>query len=120
MRRPTTGTLVLLVGLGDILFTVILFASQLADIGSAGVLGAVMFDERAGEKAAALWFAVKGVMLVMVGQLARAHERLAGTLPAAPGWLLIALGGIGAVVAPISGFWVYIALGTLWVSESRT
>jgi hypothetical protein len=79
-----------------------------------------MFDERAGEEAAALWFAAKGVMLVMVGQLARAHERLAGTLPAAPGWLLVALGGMGAIVAPISGFWVYIALGALWVSDSRT
>ena len=110
----------LLVGLGDIFLTFVLFAGQVADIGSAGVLGAVMFDERAGGEAAAVWFAMKGGMLVIVGQLARTHERLVGTLPAAPGWVLVVLGGIGAVVAPISGFWVYIALGALWVHDSRT
>lgn len=54
-----------------------------------------------------------------MGQLARAPERLAGTLPSAPGWVLAAVGAVGAIVAPISGFWVYIAPGALWVSDSR-
>jgi hypothetical protein len=120
MRRPTTGTLVLLTGLGDLLFVPALFREQLADIGRAKVLRAVTFDERASPKAAAVWFASKGALLVALGQFARAHERLTGTLPATPGWGLIALGAAGGVIAPISGFWVYMALGSLWVSDSRT
>lgn len=92
MRRPTTGTLVLLIGLGDVFLAGVLFAGQLADIASAGVLGAVMFDERAGEEAAAVWFGAKGVLLVMVGQLAREREQLEGPLPAGPGWLLATSG----------------------------
>jgi hypothetical protein len=119
MRRPRTGTLVLMTGLGDVLFVPVLFRGELAEIGSGGVLGAVMFRERASPKAAAVWFASKGALLVALGQFARAHQRLTGTLPAAPGWVLIALGAAGGVIAPISGFWVYIALGSLWVSDSR-
>jgi hypothetical protein len=110
---------VLLTGLGDTLFVPVLYGRQLKDIGSAGVLGTVMFDERASPNAAALWFVSKGALLVALGQFARAHQRLTGTLPATPGWTLIALGAAGGVVAPISGFWVYIALGSLWVSDSR-
>jgi uncharacterized protein DUF6463 len=119
MTRPTTATLVLLVGLGDLLFTAVLFANQLAAIGADGVFGAVMFSERAGGQAAALWFAIKGGMLIVVGLLARAYENLAGTLPQAPGWVLTVLGVAGAIVAPVSGFWVYIALGALWVHDAR-
>lgn len=78
-----------------------------------------MFDERASPKAAALWFASKGTLLVALGQFARAHQRLTGTLPAAPGWALVALGAGGAMIAPISGFWVYVALGSVWVADSR-
>ena len=114
MRRPTTGTLVLLTGLGDMLFVPVLFRGQLADIGSAGVLGTVMFDKHASPKAAALWFASKGALLVGLGQFARAHQRLTGTLPATPGSVVIAFGAAGGVIAPISGFWTYVALGSLW------
>jgi hypothetical protein len=71
---------VLLTGLGDMLFVPVLFREQVADIGSARVLATVMFDERAGPKAAALWFASKGALLVALGQFARAHQRLTGTL----------------------------------------
>jgi hypothetical protein len=119
MKRPTTPTLVVLVGLGDLLFTAVLFGAQLADIGADGVFGAVMFDERAGANAAALWFAMKGGMLVIVGLVARAYQDVTGSLPQVPGWVLAALGVAGAIVAPVSGFWVYIALGALWVRDSR-
>jgi hypothetical protein len=110
---------VLLTGLGDMLFVPVLFRGQLADMGSAGVLGTVMFDERASPNAAALWFASKGALLVALGQFARAHQKVTGTLPPAPGWVLIALGAAGGIIAPISGFWVYLGLGSLWVSDSR-
>lgn len=113
-----TGLLVLLVGVGHILLAALLFADQLADIASAGVVAALAFDERASEEAAAVWFTVNGALLVMVGQLARVHQRVGGTLPASPGWLLLGLGVLGALVAPVSGFWAYIALGVLWVSDS--
>jgi hypothetical protein len=83
---------VFLTGLGDMLFVPVLFRRQLADMGSAGVLGTVMLDERASPSAAALWFASKGALLVALGQFARAHQRQGGTLPPAPGWVLIALG----------------------------
>jgi hypothetical protein len=109
---------VLLVGLADVALSAILFADQLADIGAAGVVGTVMFDERAGPAAAALWFASKGIILVMVGQLARGYEKLDRALPMVPGWLLAGLGLVGGIIAPISGFWIYLALGALWLFES--
>jgi hypothetical protein len=119
MRRPKTSTLVILCGLGDLLFTALLFANQLVTIGTDGVFGAVMFDERADPQAAALWFAMKGGLLVVVGLVARAYQNLTGSLPQTPGWVLAAVGVAGAIVAPVSGFWVYIALGALWVHDSR-
>jgi Family of unknown function (DUF6463) len=109
---------VLLTGLGDMVFAPVLFRRQVADMSSAGVLGTVLFEERASPNAAALWFASKGVLLVALGQFARTHQRLTGTLPTAPGLVLIALGATGGIIAPISGFWTYIALGSLWVSDS--
>jgi hypothetical protein len=120
MKRPTTGTFVLLVGLADVALSSVLFTDELAHIGSAGVFGTVMFDERAGPEAAAVWFAAKGVILIMAGQLARGYEKLGRKLPAGPGWLLAALGAVGAIIAPVSGFWIYLALGALWLFDSPT
>jgi Mn2+/Fe2+ NRAMP family transporter len=114
-----TGTLALVIGVGHVILTLLLFPTQLADMVSAGVVASVRFGERAGEQAAAVWFAVNGVLLVIVGLLARVHQKTS-TLPASPGWLLAALGVVGAVVAPVSGFWVYIVLGALWISDSRS
>jgi pheromone shutdown protein TraB len=127
MKRPEfparvprdTGTLVLLVGIGHVFLAVLLFAGQFADIVTGGVLGAVPFNQRAGQEAAAIWFTVNGVLLVMLGQLARVHQRTA-RLPASPGWLFIGLGAAGEVLAPVSGFLVYVALGILWVRDSRS
>jgi Na+-driven multidrug efflux pump len=113
-----TGLLVLLVGLGHLVLVVLLFAGPIGDIVSDGVIAAVPFDERASTEAAAVWFTVNGVLLIMLGQLARAFQAGGTSLPPSPGWLFIGLGVAGAAVAPISGFYVYVALGALWVSDS--
>ncbi len=109
----------MLVGLADVALSAILFADQLAEIGAAGVVGTVMFDQRAGPEAAGVWFAAKGVILVMVGQLARGYEKEDRPLPVGPGWLLAGLGLVGGIIAPISGFWIYLALGGLWLLDAR-
>jgi hypothetical protein len=114
-----TGLLVLGVGLGHVVLAVLLFADPIGDIISAGVIAAVLFDERASAEAAAVWFTVNGVLLIMLGQLARAFQARGDSLPPSPGWLFIGLGVAGAAVAPISGFYVYVALGALWVSDSK-
>jgi hypothetical protein len=119
MRSVRTATLVSMIGAGDVLFVPVLFSGQLSDIAESGVFGAVMFDDRAGENAAAIWFASKGVLLLALGLLGRAHERATGTLPASPGWLLAGLGAAGAAAAPVSGFWVYLALGVRWIRDAR-
>jgi hypothetical protein len=110
---------VLVVGVGHVFLAGLLFADPFAHIASSGLLAAVPFHARATEQGAALWFIVNGVLLIMLGQLARVHQLQAGRLPAPPGWLLAGLGLGGAVVAPVSGFWVYLALGTLWITDSR-
>jgi hypothetical protein len=120
MRRPIVGTLVLIVGVIDVALSAVLFADQLTGIAKAGFVGVVMFGERAGPEAAALWFAVKGVLLVIVGVIARGYERLGRSLPRGPGWLLATLGLVGGLVAPVSGFWVYLVLGVLWIVESHS
>ena len=68
-ETPDNGTLAVLTGLGDMLFVHIPFRAQLDEIGSAGVLGTVMSDERAGPKTSALWFASKSALLVALGNL---------------------------------------------------
>ena len=113
-----TGTLALVIGVGHVILTLLLFPTQLAHMVSAEVVASVRFNERAGEQAAVVWFAVNGVLLVVVGLLARVHQKTS-RLPASPGWLLASLGVVGALVAPVSGFWVYIVLGALWISDSR-
>jgi pheromone shutdown protein TraB len=95
-----TGTLALVVGVGHVILTLLLFPTQLADMVSAGVVASVRFNERAGEQAAAVWFAVNGVLLMIVGLLARVHQETS-RLPASPGWLLA-------------------VLGALWIFDSRT
>jgi len=119
MRQPIVGTLVLIVGVADVALSAVLFVDQLTGIAKAGFIGAVMFGERAGPEAAALWFAVKGALLVIVGVLARGYERLGRSLPSGPGWLLAAVGLVGGLIAPVSGFWIYLVLGVLWIVESR-
>ena len=59
----------------------------------------------------------QGALLVALGQFARAHQRLSGTLPATPGWVPVAAVATGAMIAPASGLWVYHALGSPRVSE---
>jgi len=114
-----TGLFVELVGVGHLVLAVVLFAGPLRDIVSGGVIASVPFNERASEEAAAVWFTESGALLIILGQVSRVFQANGGRLPPSPGWLFIAIGATGAAVAPISGFWVYLGLGSLWVSDSR-
>ncbi len=55
----------------------------------------------------------------MPGQLAHWAQRRTGTLPPALGWGLLGLSAAGAVLMPVSGFWLVIPQAPLALALSR-
>ena len=56
------------------------------------------------------WFFM-GVPILTTGVVTRWAQRRTGTLPESMGWITVVAFGIGALVAPLSGAWLGIALG---------
>ena len=76
----------------------------LGDMIQAGVWNAM---DRQFDRAAAFWFMFSGVMVILLGYIVHwAVRRLHVTPPPALGWVLLALSVIGAMVMPVSGFWI--------------
>ncbi len=65
------------------------------------------------------WSLCFGVMAVFLGQLISWTEARRMRTPAWLGWELLGLGVIGAVLMPVSGWWVIILIGVLIVAGSR-
>ena len=104
------GELTILLSLGHLGVGAILYASALGEIGRNGIIAAV---PDFGDATTAFWFMAFGIMLAWIGQLARNHQQETGKLPNQFGWQLIAIGLIGGLMMPISGFWWAIGLGYL-------
>jgi hypothetical protein len=64
-------------------------------------------------RVAIFWFLLFGFLLMMVGQVIAGYVR---PVPKAFGWSLLAMSTLGALMMPISGFWLVIpqALYLLW------
>ncbi|NLT53129.1 MAG: hypothetical protein GXX79_00875 [Actinomycetales bacterium] len=64
------------------------------------------------------WFFM-GVPILTTGVVTRWAQRRTGTLPESMGWITVVAFGIGALVAPLSGAWLGIALGIGTIAVSR-
>ncbi len=109
-RGGLTGTLLLAVAMLHFAAGIFLFHSELAGIAADGFLNAV---DPYPDRPYPFWFMMAGVMLTLLGILARWAERRIGILPSSLGWSLMAMGAAGALIMPISGFWLFIPIGLL-------
>lgn len=54
-----------------------------------------------------VWFVLFGVLLFVTGLAVSALERVSpDPLPKSLGWSLLALGALGVILMPVSGFWL--------------
>ncbi len=60
---------------------------------------------------ALFWFHVTGLALFVIGDALRVIEKASGAVPARFGAMMLGVGVFGAVLLPVSGFWLVIAWG---------
>ncbi|MEH6459851.1 DUF6463 family protein [Chitinimonas sp. JJ19] len=85
-------------------FGVVVFGKQLLGIVQRGVFDTVGADPMTG---AVVWFLLFGVVLFICGQaVSRLEASSPAALPKGMGWSLLALGVLGVVLMPASGFWL--------------
>jgi Protein of unknown function (DUF2867)/Family of unknown function (DUF6463) len=114
---PRSGSLLIATGVLHELVGAFLYREELAEIGRAGVFGAV--DSDRGPLAAALWFLIAGVGIILLGALFRWVETdLDRPVPARAGWCLAVLGALVVVPMPASGGWVFFPLAMLIVHRA--
>ncbi|MCA9605540.1 MAG: hypothetical protein KC619_08090 [Myxococcales bacterium] len=68
---------------------------------------------------ALFWFHVSGLALFVIGDALRTLERATGGVPARFGWMTFGLGLGGAVMMPVSGFWLVLGWGAVMVLRAR-
>ena len=82
----------------------LLFGQDLITVVQRGEFHIIGSDPIAG---AAIWFLLFGVLLFLCGLAINALEQASPRpLPKAIGWALLALGLMGVMIMPMSGFWL--------------
>jgi uncharacterized membrane protein len=113
-------------GVGHVLVGLALFHEPLAAIWRDGIVNSIGAQLVPGaqswlapvrprfEREAAFWFLLFGPCLWMLGQITRrAVERPDPGLLRIVAWNLLGMGVLGALIMPVSGFWILIALAPL-------
>lgn len=105
----------LLIATGMIHNTIgILFGHKhLAEIAQAGFFNAVSSDIY---REAIFWFLFSGFLMLLIGQL---FLSMRTPIPAAVGWNLLILSIVGAVLMPVSGFWLIIPQAIYIIFSSK-
>jgi hypothetical protein len=103
------GTALMVTGIGHALLGLVLFRAPLAAIVHDGIANSIRHGQF--ERAAAFWFLIFSPACFLLGLLANhAVARRDRWLGAVVGWNLVAIGGVGALVMPVSGFWILVVL----------
>lgn len=71
------------------------------------------------ERQAAFWFVTCGLATIAAGQTIRWAQRRTGTVPASLGRSSLAIGLLGGLLIPKSGFWAIALHGLLALAASR-
>ena len=71
------------------------------------------------ERATAFWFTLTGVFIFITGGLAQWIYDNTNTLPAFLGYGVVAIGVIGGLMIPVSGFWLVIPQGIMMLMIAR-
>ena len=119
------GPLMIATGIGHALVGIVVFNDAFMAILREGFINTVQppgYDGApAFDRIAVFWFLFLSPVLSMLGQIvSRAIARGAVDVLRVIGWNLIVMGTVGALVFPISGNWILIALGALTLHCGRT
>ncbi len=106
------GVALIATGVFHTLVGVAAYGATLADIAGEGVFNAIGANPGP-TRDAALWFLVTGVLLIVLGRLARWAQRSAGTLPRSLGWSVIGVAALVGVPMPASGWPLVAGAGVL-------
>jgi hypothetical protein len=106
-------------GVGHALVGVVLFSEPLGAMVREGFLSTVRYGQF--DRAAAFWFLLFSPICVLLGQMvAHAMDRGDRWLLTVIGWNLLGMGVVGALIMPLSGFWILIAIAPLVFRLART
>jgi len=107
MRR-FVGPALIVIGVAHILTFAVLHADRWRAIARDGLVNTVDGDDK---REAAFWAICCGPLMIMVGYLVHFSRTRLGTVPAFPGWVLLAMGLLGGLLMPVSPFWLFVPLG---------
>jgi uncharacterized protein with PQ loop repeat len=110
MNPKLSGRLLILTGVIHTIVGLLIGYPYLLEMWQAGLWNSV--DPHM-SRVAIFWFLLFGFLLMMVGQVISTTTR---PVPKVFGWSLLAMSALGALMMPISGFWLVIpqALYLLW------
>lgn len=112
------GRALMATGIGHALLGLVLFREPLAAIVREGIANTIRDGQY--DREAALWFLLFSPACFLLGQLVNhAIERRDQWLFAVVGWNLVAIGAVGALLAPVSGFWILIAIAPFVFKAAR-
>jgi hypothetical protein len=117
--RVLSGPLMMAIGVLDLLYVLVFHFRQLAAIARDGFFDAVEIGPAHLDREVAFWHLTCGITFLLLGWLVRWTQARTGTLPAFLGWSLLALGFLGAVLVPVSGFWAFPPLAVLMLLTAR-
>lgn len=106
------GPVLMVTGIGHSLLGLVLFREPIASILGEGIANTIRHGQYA--RAAAFWFLLFGPICFLLGQLVKhAIEHGDRWLLTVVAWNLVAIGVVGALIMPVSGFWILIAIAPL-------
>jgi len=115
---PRSGTLLIVAACMHILLSVAGGYQYLAAIVGEGFFNTVRFDGDP-NRMAVLWAIIAGLLWIMIGSFWNWFEHATHKkIPPFYGWFLAVSSLIGAIVAPVGGFWIIALIGA-YVGMSR-
>ena len=111
MTRLVAG-LLMVAGIGHALLGFMLFSTPLGEMLREGFVGTIRYGQF--ERATAFWFLLFAPACFLLGQLVgHAMERGDRWLLTVVAWNVLTIGVVGALIIPVSGFWMLIAAAPL-------
>jgi len=112
------GRALIATGIGHTVVGLVLFREPLAAIWRDGVANTIRDGQY--DREAAFWFLLFSPLCVLLGQLVdHATARRDRWLLALVGWNVLAIGAVGALMMPVSGFWILLVLAPLVLRVAR-
>tara|TARA_B110000971_G_C19860122_1_gene431256 strand:- start:505 stop:873 length:369 start_codon:yes stop_codon:yes gene_type:complete len=96
------GKWIMAVAVLHTVFSLYYFSAPYQEVLNSGIINSV----KTPEIGLAVWFFIFGIILFISGQLILAIEKINQPVPLAAGLGLLVLAVLGAVLMPVSGFWL--------------